>query len=385
MKNIKFGIERSDFLENFYENKYYHNKAALLTKSVTWEMIDRSLFSWPADDGTMVLFKDGRIEVEKYVESFVDVTTSRRRVKKDVLYSELEQGATLILNKINGHLPEINDLCKEIAQFVGVKTNANGYVAFSGDGSFGKHWDTHDVFAVQIIGKKLWKIFKPTFEKPMPHQGSKEHNGDCPTTPILEIVLEAGDILYLPRGWWHEVVPISGEESFHIAVGLFPPKLLDFPLWTAGTIMPNYKAGRESVHQNKDNNGVIADFTNQLCQELRDPDQLSAFFEFITQNERVYSRFDISTVCHEKGLMQKKIEDISVNISRPHLPGPSLVANGIKLNLNQASCDLLTDIKKTNDGVGASISECAYSITDNGKKTLKTLISLDVIDVVYRT
>lgn len=48
----------------------------------------------------------------------------------------------------------------------------------------------------------------------------------------MDIVLEAGDILYLPRGWWHDPVPV-GEETVHLAVGVFPAYVNNYLTWIA--------------------------------------------------------------------------------------------------------------------------------------------------------
>ena len=32
-----------------------------------------------------------------------------------------------------------------------------------------------------------------------------------PTTVDMEVILEAGDILYMPRGWWHNPMPMNCE------------------------------------------------------------------------------------------------------------------------------------------------------------------------------
>lgn len=45
--------------------------------------------------------------------------------------------------------------------------------------------------------------------------------------PELDVVLEPGDVLYLPRGWWHNPSPL-GEESLHLAIGTFPALVMDY-------------------------------------------------------------------------------------------------------------------------------------------------------------
>lgn len=281
MNKFSLDISFEKFLDESYEKRFYLSRSSVDVANITWSKLDAALFSWPADDGTLILYDGGRISIDDYTEKYLDVAALKTRVVKDIFYNYIEKGATLVLNKLNGHMPEISDMCRQVSKQLGVKCNANGYVAFGGSGSFGRHWDTHDVFAIQVIGKKRWRIYTPTFEKPLAHQNSKKDLHSCPTDPVLEVVLEPGDVLYLPRGWWHEAVPIPGEESFHISVGLFPPKIIDYLLWTAGNKMTNYLEGRHALRSEGGNKQSIAEFVERLQREMLGHDNLSDFFESV--------------------------------------------------------------------------------------------------------
>src|SRR5690606_978731 len=123
-------------------------------------------------------------------------------------------------------------LCAEIGRFIGAPASGNAYLSFNGNGTFGRHWDTHDVFAIQLIGRKRWRIFPPTFPLPLTYQTNQRSGPPCPSDPRLELTLEQGDVLYLPRGWWHHVIPLD-EGSFHLSVGVYPPPLYDYVLWAS--------------------------------------------------------------------------------------------------------------------------------------------------------
>lgn len=44
-----------------------------------------------------------------------------------------------------------------------------------------------------------------------------------PPEPAAEPVLRPGDLLYLPRGWWHAVTADQGTHSLHLTCGITPP------------------------------------------------------------------------------------------------------------------------------------------------------------------
>ncbi|MDQ4129778.1 MAG: cupin domain-containing protein, partial [Actinomycetota bacterium] len=82
------------------------------------------------------------------------------------------------------------------------------------------HHDTHDVFVLQGAGRKLWRIYEPVLELPLKSQRWSSELGD-PGEPATELLLDAGDTLYLPRGWPHEAESLDAD-SLHLTIGLHP-------------------------------------------------------------------------------------------------------------------------------------------------------------------
>jgi hypothetical protein len=87
------------------------------------------------------------------------------------------------------------------------------------------HHDTHDVFVLQVAGRKRWRIYAPVLELPLKSQRWSPELGD-PGAALEELTLEAGDTLYLPRGWPHEAVA-QEDDSLHLTIGLHSPTRLD--------------------------------------------------------------------------------------------------------------------------------------------------------------
>jgi ribosomal protein L16 Arg81 hydroxylase len=138
----------------------------------------------------------------------------------------LAKGATLVLNSLEAHADPARQLCEEVHRFAGFPTGSNAYVSFGGDGSFGPHWDTHDIVVLQLVGRKRWRVGPPTFPLPLPAHTSRASGQQAPRLSALDELIEAGDVLYLPRGWWHEVTPLA-EPSLHLSVGIYVPSVLD--------------------------------------------------------------------------------------------------------------------------------------------------------------
>ncbi|WEF35202.1 JmjC domain-containing protein [Pseudoduganella chitinolytica] len=138
----------------------------------------------------------------------------------------------------------------------------------------GSHWDTHDVFAVQLIGRKHWRVYEPTFAMPLPTQRSKDRKHECPAVPVFDGVLEAGDI---PRGWWHSAEPIPGEETYHIAAGVHTAKTIDYLSWLVEHILPDFVACRTSLLGNSDDGEKVEQLLQAIAAAAHDQGNLEKF------------------------------------------------------------------------------------------------------------
>ncbi|WP_443191995.1 JmjC domain-containing protein [Pseudomonas indica] len=382
MPFINFGINRDDFFQEHYDSHWYLQRKALKVTHFGWRDLDRALYGWEPKERQIRLFKEGAVALERYTENYVELGERRTRIVKDILYDHMKSGATLVLNKLQLRSPAIHDYCMAIAQFVGEKTNANAYAAFGGDGSFGKHWDTHDVFALQLIGRKRWKLYKPTFEHPLAHQKSTGRKSECPQEPVLDTVLEAGDLLYIPRGWWHEALPIEGEPTLHIAVGTFPIHVVDFLIWLCTSQLPEHLEGRQSLNGYLDNEHSIRSVSKRISDLLTDPTMWRKFQEAIIEQERVDSRFAIADLADSYQPEVDKYPPFSVRLNSftPILKGQKgLMVNGVKLTLDQESCDFISSLMTT--GFTDDIArEGMYS--PKQQQLLRQLSERDIVELV---
>jgi hypothetical protein len=111
-----------------------------------------------------------------------------------------------------------NNLALELDQPVQI----NAYLSPPAAQGLDLHFDYHDVFVVQLEGTKRWRIWEPNDRTRDPVGG--RHAIARPTfeelgEPILDLVLEPGDVLYLPRGHGH-VAQTTDRSSAHLTVGL---------------------------------------------------------------------------------------------------------------------------------------------------------------------
>lgn len=80
------------------------------------------------------------------------------------------------------------------------------------------HCDFQDNLIAQIVGRKRFVLFSPRSTARIVPRGQKtfgswtayrNFDDPIPQDPDLDFVLEAGEMLYLPPHWWHEVVSLE--------------------------------------------------------------------------------------------------------------------------------------------------------------------------------
>lgn len=195
------------------------------------------------------LFDHGRISEGEFTQWAIADNVPRRRLD-DRFRTLLANGATLVLNTLEAHSNVARQLSEEVHRFSGFPTCSNAYVSFGGPGSFGAHWDTHDVVVLQLVGRKRWRVGPPTFPLPLPAHTSRGSRQAAPRLSALDVLLEAGDMLYLPRGWWHEVTPLP-LPSLHLSVGIYVPSVLDALYWLCQRVLPPELAARRGAIDDK--------------------------------------------------------------------------------------------------------------------------------------
>lgn len=142
-------------------------------------------------------------------------------VDADALRRQYAEGATLVLQSLHRLHPPVVRFCRELAAELGHATQCNAYITPAGDAQgFDFHHDTHDVFVLQVSGRKRWIVHEPVLRLPLPSQPKAgAHLVPTNAEPLLDLELEAGDCLYLPRGYVHAALT-TDEHSVHLTVGV---------------------------------------------------------------------------------------------------------------------------------------------------------------------
>jgi ribosomal protein L16 Arg81 hydroxylase len=136
----------------------------------------------------------------------------------DKLQAEYKSGATLSLPGFNRAWQPLMTLAAAVEDYLNHAVHTNIYITPGNAAGFTPHYDAHEVFILQISGTKHWQIFEPPLN--LPHRTQTfQPQMLSDALPIMELNLQPGDLLYLPRGFVHAANALE-KASMHVTLGV---------------------------------------------------------------------------------------------------------------------------------------------------------------------
>ena len=132
---------------------------------------------------------------------------------------QFDDGATVMFRQIQKLVPTLARLCVVPGRRFSSRVQTNVYLTPPDAQGFAPHWDTHDVFVLQISGKKRWLIYDTKVRLPLRDQ--RFESGTAPGDVSEEFELGPGSAVYRPRGLMH-LAQSTNQTSLHITLGLTP-------------------------------------------------------------------------------------------------------------------------------------------------------------------
>ena len=128
-------------------------------------------------------------------------------------------GVSLIMNRVDGQVSSLATVCRQMESQLGEDIGAAAVLTTGAGGALKLHYDRQDVIVVQVAGAKRWRIREPPvvnpvkgLPRPSPPEGA----------PIFDQTLQAGDLLFVPGGYWHQCEN-AGDLSLHVGFHISPP------------------------------------------------------------------------------------------------------------------------------------------------------------------
>src|SRR5579883_2398433 len=108
-------------------------------------------------------------------------------------------GKTVVIRSMQLRWPAVAALTRNLEAAFHCPVHTNLYLTPPRSQGFEPHIDTHEVFAHQIDGTKHWRLYGPAAELPLADE--KTGLSRSRLGPPREVILEPGDLLYIPRGY----------------------------------------------------------------------------------------------------------------------------------------------------------------------------------------
>ncbi|MCS7475612.1 cupin domain-containing protein [Umezawaea endophytica] len=145
------------------------------------------------------------------------------QVADDRVAALFAEGSTLVLQGLHRLWPPLIDFATDLGADLGHPVQVNAYLTPPQSQGFSAHYDVHDVFVLQVAGRKRWRVHEPVHQDPLRDQPWADHADAVAEranqAPLIDEVLAPGDALYLPRGYLHSAVA-EGGISAHLTVGV---------------------------------------------------------------------------------------------------------------------------------------------------------------------
>ena len=136
------------------------------------------------------------------------------------IFEQFHGGATIVLQSLQRYWPPLAAFSRQLELFLTHPVQVNAYLTPPSSRGLGVHHDTHDVFVLQVHGRKLWQVWDAAVPFPLAHQRTLPPGAESPAgAPLLDAELAPGDCLYVPRGFRH-AARTADTASLHLTVGM---------------------------------------------------------------------------------------------------------------------------------------------------------------------
>lgn len=207
-------LATAEFERDYYERRLIHiqrEASPYYDELLSVADLDQVLGTHSAKHPDISLVRgDGDVARDEY-------TNSSGRIQPLDVARLFDSGATVIFRQLQDRVPTLAGLCVALGKCFSSRAQTNVYLTPADAQGFAPHWDTHDVFVLQVSGTKRWSIYDTKVKLPL--RGQRFERGTLPGDVSAEFELGPGSAVYLPRGLMHSARS-TDQVSLHITLGL---------------------------------------------------------------------------------------------------------------------------------------------------------------------
>lgn len=235
-------VEKEQFFSEYWESKplvIHRNQPDYFSSLLSLDGVDRVITTLDRRYPNTIL-KNAARDVGRR-----DYTVDGEVLDVAKVYQQFADGSTITLAFLDTVVPSLTRFCRALECELSFPLQANIYLTPPGAQGARPHYDTHDVFVLQIAGSKKWTVYGTPYQLPLANQDfdpAVHEKGDA----TLEFDLHAGDVAYLPRGLVHDARS-TDQVSLHITAGILRYTWADLLLEYVASACLNDPAFRKSL------------------------------------------------------------------------------------------------------------------------------------------
>ncbi|CAG2193440.1 NO66 [Mytilus edulis] len=162
------------------------------------------------------------LDVTTFTDGKRETHNPAGRAHAPVVWDFYQNGCSVRMLNPQTYSRNVWKLLSVLQEYFGCCCGANVYLTPPGTQGFAPHYDDIEAFILQLEGKKYWRLYSPRSDaETLPRTSSGNFSEDDIGEPILDVVLEPGDLLYFPRGVIHQGKALEDTHSLHITVSCF--------------------------------------------------------------------------------------------------------------------------------------------------------------------
>ena len=211
-------LTKAEFYSKYFEQRPFLIKRDLpeyFSSYLNIKQVEEILTTRKLQKSDLRIVKQGLLKpTDEYLNSNDTVDTNKA-------LDAFQNGSTLIFEHLDLQHKPIGQMLYRLEAETLLGLRSNVYLTPKNNSGFSTHWDSHDVFILQIEGEKVWNIYDAPIELPNTDQTKHQRKTLEQVSPnkIQQITLQPGDIFYMPRGFVHEPAT-NTTASLHVTVGI---------------------------------------------------------------------------------------------------------------------------------------------------------------------
>lgn len=223
---LVFPCGENVFASEIFRKRHLHIPGAGkdVQSILPWGTLTNILQEHRFDERRLRLIKDGEImSGSRYLRRRSFRSGAEYFLVNGVGLKEImNDGAVLNLVAIDEICASIRQLALSMECCLGGFVSVGAYAATTATRGLDLHRDPHDVLVLHLSGVKQWSVF-PESEK-SPAEANPAWKAPW------EYLLNPGDVLYIPKGWWHCVVT-RPDPSLHLTFAITHRQSCEFLQW----------------------------------------------------------------------------------------------------------------------------------------------------------